>query len=60
MKNGLLKWLRKHVYEAHLLAFFLMIMSSISLYYSAGLGLEVLSWGLLTMVVLGNLIALWV
>jgi len=56
----LLQWLNKHGYEAHLLAFFLMTLPPALLYYSARQGLDELTWGLLGVVILGNLITLWV
>jgi len=58
--SGLLKWLKLHTYEAHLLAFLLMTLSPVLLYYSARQGLAGLTWGLLATVIIGNLIALWV
>jgi len=55
-----LQWLKKHGYEAHLMAFCLMTLPPVLLYYSVRRDLDSMTWGLLGVVILGNLIALWV
>jgi len=56
--SKIMQWLKKHGYEAHLLAFALMVIPSFLLYFSARQSLEGLTWALLATVVGGNLIAL--
>ena len=58
--SGILQWLKTHGYEAHLLAFTLITLPSVLLYFSARQGMDGLTWALLAAVVLGNLIALYV
>jgi len=58
--SGLSQWLKKHIYEVHLLAFLLMVLSPILLYFSARQGINALTWVLIGIVVSGNLIVLWV
>jgi hypothetical protein len=60
MMSELFHWLKKHAYEAHLLAFGLMTLPSVWLYYSARRDQDILSWGLLAIVIMGNIITLWI
>lgn len=53
---GLLKWLRAHKFEAHLIAFFMMAIPPIPMYFVALQGTVSLMWALLSLVILGNLL----
>ena len=52
-------WLRGHKFEAHLIAFLLMVLPPIPLYLAARSGAETWIYILLAPVVLGNLLELW-
>lgn len=52
-------WLREHKFEAHLIAFLLMILPPIPMYFAAQTGAEVWIYILITPVILGNLLELW-
>ena len=52
------KWLTKNKFEIHLLAFLLMMLPPIPLYYAAENSDTGLIWALLGFVILGNLLAL--
>lgn len=52
------KWLTKNKFEVHLVAFFLVILPSIPLYYAAQRGDSGLIWALLAFVICGNFLAL--
>ncbi|MFC2026115.1 hypothetical protein ACFLUC_02855 [Chloroflexota bacterium] len=54
----ILNWLSDHKYQIHLLAFLLMVLPAIPLYYAAQQGAYPLIWGLLAIVVSGNILAL--
>ncbi len=51
------RWLRSHKFEAHLLAFILMIVPPIGLYSAAQAGAAGLVWGLLGLCGAGALVA---
>jgi len=52
------KWLTKNKFEVHLVAFLLMLLPTIPLYYAAQSGALGLIWALLVLVICGNLLAL--
>ena len=52
------KWLTKNKFEVHLVAFLLIILPPIPLYYAAQSGASGLIWALLALVICGNLLAL--
>lgn len=52
------KWLTKNKFEVHLIAFLLMVLPPIPLYYAAQSSVTGLTWALLTLVICGNLLAL--
>ena len=52
--------LRKHSSEAYLVAFLLMVVPPIPLYYAARGGAIGWIWGLLALIVLGNLLVLFI
>jgi hypothetical protein len=52
-------WLKTHAFEAHTLAFLLMILPPVGLYFTAGQGALGWSVALLSVVVLGNLFELF-
>jgi VIT1/CCC1 family predicted Fe2+/Mn2+ transporter len=52
------KWLTKNKFEVHLVAFLLMVLPPIPLYYAAQSGASGLIWALLALVICGNLLAL--
>ena len=52
-----MNWLREHKFEAHLLAFSLMILPAVGLYFAARRGSQSWIWALLGVFVLGNLLA---
>jgi len=52
------KWLAKNKFEVHLLAFLLMVLPPIPLYYAAQREAPGLIWALLAFVICGNLLAL--
>jgi hypothetical protein len=52
-------WLREHKFEAHLIAFLLMILPPIPMYFAAQGSPEIWIYILITPVVLGNLLELW-
>jgi hypothetical protein len=56
--SGLLKWLQEHVFEAYLIALFLMVVPPIAMYLAAQRGADGWIWALLSLVVLGNLLVL--
>jgi hypothetical protein len=51
-------WLKNHPFKAHALAFLLIILPPIPLYAAARQGAFAWTWGLLGLVVLGNLLEL--
>ncbi len=53
----MIRWLRSHKFEAHLLAFILMIVPPIGLYSAAQAGAAGLVWGLLGLCGAGALVA---
>ncbi len=53
-------WLSHHKFEAHLIAFIMMILPPVAMYYSAQRGAEGWIWGLLTVIILANLLAVLV
>lgn len=55
-----MKWLKEHIYETHVLAFFLMVLPPVGLYFTAQAGALALTWPLLGVVVLGNILVLFV
>jgi predicted ABC-type exoprotein transport system permease subunit len=58
--TGLLKWLRTHKFEAHLIVLALLIVPPIPLYYAARNGAVGWIWALLCVVILGNILVLFV
>jgi VIT1/CCC1 family predicted Fe2+/Mn2+ transporter len=58
MRNGL-NWLHTNRYIAHLVAFLLMALPPLPMYYFAQQGATGWVWTLLVIVILGNLIALF-
>lgn len=52
------QFLSAHKFQAHLLAFVLMVLPPIGMYLAAENGALVWIWGLLAVVVLGNLLAI--
>jgi hypothetical protein len=58
MHKGL-NWLQTNRYSAHLVAFFLMILPPLPMYYCAQRGATGWVWALLGIVILGNVIALF-
>jgi hypothetical protein len=54
----LLKWLREHKFEAHLVIFLLMIIPSMGLYLAAQEDLGSLIWALIGVFSLANLLAM--
>lgn len=52
------KWLTKNKFEVHLVAFLLMVLPPIPLYFAAQNGATGLIWVLLGFVICGNLLAL--
>jgi hypothetical protein len=52
-------WLREHKFEAHLIAFLLMVLPPIPMYFAAQGGAEVWVYILITPVIMGNLLELW-
>ena len=52
------KWLTKNKFEVHLVAFMLMVLTPIPLYYAAQSGATGLIWVLLGFVICGNILAL--
>lgn len=57
MKSGK-EWLSSHKFETHLTAFLLIILPAIPLFYVAQLESNAWIWGLLSLVILGNLLEL--
>lgn len=57
MRKGL-TWLHTHRYLAHLVAFLLLMLPPLPMYYFAQRGATVWVWFLLGVIVLGNLLAL--
>jgi hypothetical protein len=57
MKN-ILQWLQTHKFEAHVIAFGLMVLPPIPLYFAARQGATTWIWLLLIPVILGNLLVL--
>lgn len=53
-----LNWLRTHKFEAHVIAFLLMIAPPIPMYLAARQGATAWIWPLLGLIVLGNLLVL--
>ena len=51
-------WLRTNKYQSYLLAFTLMVLPPIQLYFAAQQGANGWIWSLIGMVILGNIIAL--
>lgn len=58
MMTNLLAWLRAHKFEAHTIAFLLMILPPIPLYFAAQRGATAWVWLLLAPFILGNLLVL--
>jgi len=56
----MLTWLRKNKFQSHLMAFALMILASIGMYFAANAGATGLIWVLLGVFGLGNLLAMLV
>jgi membrane protein YqaA with SNARE-associated domain len=54
------KRLQKHAYKIHLAAFFLMVLPPVGLYFTVLAGSLALTWILLGLVVLGNILVLLV
>ena len=54
----MLKWLNKDIFKIHLLAFVLMVLPAVLLYFAAQRSADFWIWLLLGLVVLGNLLAL--
>ena len=57
MKN-ILQWFKAHKFEAHVIAFALMVLPPVPLYLAAHQGATAWIWLLLVPVILGNLLAL--
>ena len=57
MRKGL-NWLHTHRYAAHLVAFILMVLPPLPMYYFAQRDATGWVWALLGIVILGNLVAL--
>ena len=57
MRKGI-SWLFAHRYTAHLVAFLLMVLPPLPMYYFAQRGVTAWVWALLGVVILGNLMAL--
>jgi hypothetical protein len=58
--NSLIRWLRSHTFESHLVALGLMALPPVAMYYAARGGNIALVIALLGLVVLGNLLVLFV
>ncbi len=56
--SDILHWLRDHKFEAHLIAFLLMVLPPVPLYFAARNGVVPWMWALLAPILLGNLLAL--
>ena len=56
----IISWMQKHTFETHTLAFLLMILPPIPLYWAAQQGATGWVWFLLVPVILGNLLVLLV
>ncbi len=54
----MMNWLRTHKFETHLTAFALMIFTSIGLYITANTNLTGLTWILVSVFALANLLAM--
>lgn len=53
-------WLREHKFEVHLLAFIMMVLPPVAMYFAALAGSEALIWGLVSLVALANLLVVFV
>ena len=58
MISNLIKWLRSNKFEAHTIAFLLMILPCVPLYSAANAGQTALIGLLIGLIVLGNLLAI--
>lgn len=56
----IIQGLRERKFEAHLVVFVAVMVSSLLLYFAAQSGSTGMMWGLITVVVLGNLLAVMV
>jgi predicted ABC-type exoprotein transport system permease subunit len=54
----MIKWLRTNKYESYLLAFALMVLAPIPMYFAAQQAAYGWIWSLIGLIVIGNLIAL--
>jgi hypothetical protein len=54
----MISWLRTHRFEAHLISFGLMILVSVGLYITVNTGLKGLTWVLLGVFALANVLAM--
>jgi hypothetical protein len=54
----MISWLRTHRFEAHLISFGLMILVSVGLYITVNTGLKGLTWVLLGVFSLANVLAM--
>jgi len=54
----MINWLRNHKFEAHLTSFSLMILVSVGLYHTANTGMKSLTWILLGVFALTNILAM--
>jgi ABC-type maltose transport system permease subunit len=55
---GFIEWLRTHKFEAYLTAVLLMAVPPVPLYFAAQRGAVGWIWGLISLVVLGNVLVL--
>lgn len=56
--ENFLNWLSDHKFQMHLLAFFLMTLPPLALYFAALAGATGWIWGLIGVVLTGNLLAI--
>lgn len=56
--NKPFQWLRKHTFETHLIAFLVMTLPAIALYFAAQSNLPGVIWILIGIVIAGNLLVL--
>jgi hypothetical protein len=54
----MIEWLRTNKYESYLLAFALMVLRPIPMYFAAHQGASGWIWSLIGLIIIGNLIAL--
>ena len=56
--NKPIQWLRRHTFETHLIAFLVMVIPTIGLYFAAQRNLTPFIWILIGIVIIGNLLVL--